>query len=210
MSRQRKSVAPQRRHRTLAAGAALALGLSPLGFAPTASADLEDLFDPSYWLDPTSWFEPGDVGSAVFDPDALGLGDLSTWFDGVGAADFSFSAFSFDDFAQSIYLDLHAGMQDWMSSSFGQQFGDLVNPLFASDSVCGLICNGLAGTEDDPTGGGGGWLFGDGGAGYDSDVAGLAGGNGGAAGWFGNGGAGGIGGAGADGGIGGTSGTLIG
>ncbi len=210
MSRKRKSLASQRRHRTVTAGAALAVGLSPLALAPNASADLEDLLDPSYWLDSTSWFDSDDVGSAVFEPSTLGLGDLSNWFDGVGAADFSFSTFNFADFAQDLYLQLHSGMQDWMSSPFGQQLNDLINPLFASATVCGLICNGVDGTEVDPTGGAGGWLFGDGGDGYDSDIAGLVGGNGGAAGWFGNGGAGGIGGAGADGGDGGTSGTLIG
>ncbi|WP_411431643.1 PGRS repeat-containing protein, partial [Mycolicibacter arupensis] len=202
MSRQRRSA--HRRPRGLVMGASaavLALGVGPLGLAPTANADLEDLLDPTFWFDPANWSDTGfftEIGTAVFDPSALGLGDVSTWFDGLGAADYS--TFSLDDFAQGLYLQLHTGMQDWMSSSFGQQVGDLINPLFASGAVCGLICNGVDGTEIDPNGGTGGWLFGDGGNGYDSDVAGVTGGDGGAAVWFGNGGAGGIGGAGADGG----------
>ncbi|HET9875119.1 MAG TPA: cellulase family glycosylhydrolase, partial [Mycobacterium sp.] len=56
----------------------------------------------------------------------------------------------------------------------------------------------------------GGWLFGDGGAGWDSTTAGVGGGAGGAAGFFGNGGAGGEGGAGAAGGAGGAGGWLFG
>lgn len=74
---------------------------------------------------------------------------------------------------------------------------------------CGLICNGADGTQDDPDGVGGGWLLGNGGAGWSSTVAGLAGGHGGVGGLFwGNGGHGGAGGLGAPGGRGGNAGLL--
>ncbi|WP_164478364.1 carboxymuconolactone decarboxylase family protein [Mycolicibacterium stellerae] len=76
---------------------------------------------------------------------------------------------------------------------------------------CGLICDGADGTEDHPDGVGGGLLFGNGGAGWSSTVAGVAGGNGGAGGLLGgNGGKGGAGGLGADGGNGGDAGLLWG
>src|SRR6185312_1437126 len=57
---------------------------------------------------------------------------------------------------------------------------------------CGLVCNGAAGTIENPNGQNGGILFGNGGAGFNSTTPGVAGGNGGKAGLFGgNGGAGG-------------------
>ena len=62
------------------------------------------------------------------------------------------------------------------------------------DLPCGLVCNGADGTEEHPDGQAGGLLIGNGGNGWDSDTAGVAGGNGGAAGFFvGNGGNGGYG-----------------
>lgn len=74
---------------------------------------------------------------------------------------------------------------------------------------CGLICNGSDGTEANPNGVGGGWLLGNGGAGWSSTVAGVAGGRGGAGGLLlGNGGDGGAGGLGATGGRGGNAGLL--
>ncbi|WP_395312150.1 PGRS repeat-containing protein [Mycobacterium sp. AMU20-3851] len=74
---------------------------------------------------------------------------------------------------------------------------------------CGLICNGSNGTEANPNGVGGGWLLGNGGAGWSSTVAGVAGGRGGVGGLLlGNGGDGGAGGLGAPGGRGGNAGFL--
>lgn len=86
-----------------------------------------------------------------------------------------------------------------------------VNTMFAVGGRCGLICNGAAGTEANPHGVGGGWLFGNGGAGWSSTTPGVAGGNGGNGGLFwGHGGNGGNGGAGAAGGRGGNAGLLFG
>lgn len=74
---------------------------------------------------------------------------------------------------------------------------------------CGLICNGADGTAENPDGGNGGWLFGNGGAGWNSTVVGVAGGNGGHGGLlFGNGGRGGAGGLSTAGGDGGNAGLL--
>ena len=72
-------------------------------------------------------------------------------------------------------------------------FGDL--GLFGNS--CGLVCDGAAGTIENPNGQNGGILFGDGGAGLNSTTPGVAGGNGGMGGLFG--GDGGKGGNGADG-----------
>src|SRR5277367_4055627 len=110
-------------------------------------------------------------------------------------------------FQQYIYDPLHTAAEDWINSSFGEQVDQALNT--ASGEF--LIGNGAAGTEQDPTGGGGGMWFGDGGNGWDSDESGIAGGSGGdAAGFFGTGGEGGGGGAGAGGGDGGNGGSLFG
>lgn len=97
-------------------------------------------------------------------------------------------------FQQDFYLPLHTALENWLPSPSGQQFDNAINPLLATSNSCGLICNGTPGTVDDPEGGHGGFLFGDGGAGYNSATAGVAGGEGGAAALFGNAGAGGTGG----------------
>jgi endoglycosylceramidase len=118
-------------------------------------------------------------------------------------------AFSADLFSvQSIYDPIHAVVEDWIHSSFGQQVDGLINQISGQF----LIGDGADGTAAHPDGGTGGLLFGDGGDGYDESsnpgVAGGAGGN--AGGFFGNGGAGGDGGAGAAGGDGGNGGSLFG
>jgi endoglycosylceramidase len=110
-------------------------------------------------------------------------------------------------FQQYIYDPLHAGVESWINSSFGEQLDHLINT--ASGQF--LIGDGAAGTQLDPNGGDGGLWFGDGGSGWDSNEAGMAGGSGGdAAGFFGNGGDGGLGGLGAGGGDGGDAGSLFG
>lgn len=105
-----------------------------------------------------------------------------------------------------IYAPIHAGLQSWLSTPTGRQFANFMNTVLASYA----IGNGRDGTAEDPDGTRAGWLFGDGGAGWNSAQAGIAGGNGGAAGIFGNGGTGGAGGAGASGGTGGSGGTFMG
>lgn len=116
-----------------------------------------------------------------------------------------------DGFQVFVYGPLHAAGQAWISSPLGQAIDPVINAptnmLFGRD----LIGNGAAGTAASPTGGGGGLLFGDGGAGY-TPTGGVEvmGGNGGGAGLIGNGGPGGAGFAGGPGGIGGAGGWLMG
>ncbi|MBB3606079.1 endoglycosylceramidase [Mycolicibacterium sp. BK556] len=107
---------------------------------------------------------------------------------------------------QAVYTPLHAVVQAWIVSEVGRQVDDFINKAARSY----VIGNGAPGTEQHHDGGAGGWLLGDGGAGWHSTEDGVVGGNGGAAGAFGNGGAGGGGGAGAAGGDGGAGGRLMG
>jgi endoglycosylceramidase len=109
-------------------------------------------------------------------------------------------------FQQVVYSPVHTLVEDWIGSGLGQQVDGLINALAGSY----VIGNGAGGTAANPIGGAAGWLLGDGGAGWDSTEADVAGGGGGAAGILGNGGAGGAGGAGAAGGAGGVGGLLMG
>ncbi|OBY29025.1 hypothetical protein ACT18_25340, partial [Mycolicibacter kumamotonensis] len=190
-----------------AAGAFLAFGTAPLSSAPPARADLDfgwltDLFDAGLapdvdpgpltgafdlqqWFDPAAWELPGLAASS---PAEWGSTDWTALFD------------------QWIYTPLHEGVQTWINSPFGSQVDAAINGLFGSF----VIGNGADGDATNPDGGAGGWLFGDGGAGYDGSTGGVAGGDGGDAGFFGNGGAGGDSGGGFTGGAGGTGGSLMG
>ena len=105
-----------------------------------------------------------------------------------------------------VYDPIHEVAQSWIASPIGQAVDGLINTVAGSY----VIGNGSAGTAEDPDGGAGGWLMGDGGAGWNSAVVGKAGGAGGTAGLLGNGGPGGAGGAGAAGGAGGDGGLLMG
>lgn len=109
-------------------------------------------------------------------------------------------------FRTLIYNPLHTGIQGWITSPLGQGVDGVINRLAGTY----VIGNGRTGTATAPNGTAGGWLFGDGGAGWDSTEAAVPGGNGGAAGMVGNGGRGGSGGAGAAGGAGGAGGALMG
>ena len=109
-------------------------------------------------------------------------------------------------FQQVAYGPLHVVVQAWITSEIGRQIDDFINTVAGSY----VIGNGVNGTELNPNGGAGGWLLGDGGAGWNSTQAGVSGGAGGRGGAVGNGGAGGSGGAGADGGAGGAGGLLMG
>ncbi|WP_067972243.1 PGRS repeat-containing protein [Mycolicibacter icosiumassiliensis] len=159
--------------RLVGVGSAVALLMA---VAPVAHADfdIDDLFDPALWVTAPA----ADATTADFsDSAAAGSGvDPLAWYIDAGGL------------IGLIYAPLHDFGEDWIASSFGAQLDNLINPLFAIGDHCGLICNGEVGTAADPTGGGGGWFFGDGGAGWGSDQAGVAGGEGGAAGLFGNGG----------------------
>lgn len=109
-------------------------------------------------------------------------------------------------FQQLVYTPLHVVVQAWIASEIGRQVDDFINSAAGSY----VIGNGADGTAANHNGGAGGWLLGDGGAGWNSTQAGVSGGAGGRAGALGNGGAGGTGGAGADGGAGGAGGQLMG
>ncbi|HME16834.1 MAG TPA: cellulase family glycosylhydrolase [Mycobacterium sp.] len=187
----------------LTAGAFFAFGMAPLVTAPAANADEFDVI-----VDP--------IISALsgIDP-TLGadLGGLATSFDPAFAADSAASAATaaatpdFSDlFNQFVYTPTHTALEDWITSDVGHQVDGFINSVAGSD----VIGNGAPGTDADPTGGAGGWLFGDGGAGWNSTDPGVAGGEGGAAGFIGDGGVGGEGGAGADGGDGGAGGSFLG
>ena len=115
-------------------------------------------------------------------------------------------------FQTVVYGPVHTVGETWINSPFGQTLDPIINAptdlLFGRD----LIGNGVAGTAASPTGGAGGFLFGDGGSGYTptGGTGAVVGGNGGSAGLIGNGGAGGAGFAGGSGGTGGVGGLLMG
>ena len=80
-------------------------------------------------------------------------------------------------FQAVIYNPLHTGIQGWINSPLGQGVDGVINRLAGTY----VIGNGRIGTATAPNGTAGGWLFGDGGAGWDSTEALVRGGNGGAA-----------------------------
>ncbi|MEB3035213.1 PGRS repeat-containing protein, partial [[Mycobacterium] nativiensis] len=182
----------RKRNRMIGAGstvaAFLAFGMTPLAPAPAAQADFfEDLFSFD-WMVPTADVDVS--GSAeAFDLSGL-MGDFNavTLFD------------------QLFYSPMHMLSEAWINNPFGEMVNGAINTMAGQY----LIGDGIDGTEANPDGGHGGLWFGDGGAGWNSDEAGVAGGNGGNAIGFGNGGAGGDGGAGAAGGNGGIGGTWMG
>ena len=105
------------------------------------------------------------------------------------AAPDNWAGLSFDPVAGDDPFSVAPGETKLLDSLLNQ----LLATLLGDPGACGLICTGAPGTEADPDGGGGGLLFGNGGAGWDSTEPGVAGGNGGNAGLFGNGGDGGAG-----------------
>ena len=183
-----------RRSRAVGVGAVFAAFAVAMVSPPTARADdfgLGDLIS-----DLISSATSADVGSQAVDQ-ALAASAS-------GAETLSVAGL----FQQYIYEPLHASVESWINSSFGEQVDSALNT--ASGQF--LIGNGADGTGQlDPNGGDGGLWFGDGGNGWDSDQPGVAGGSGGdAVGFFGNGGDGGMGGLDAAGGDGGDGGSLFG
>ena len=162
------------------AGAFLAFGTGPLAGAPTANADvLDSILDPIInslaSIDPTlgadvsglvTAFDPTFVG----DPAAVALPAADS---ALPAAD-SAQALSLAGQYNVLYLANHAFDQQWIDGTtfLGQStvtFDNFINSLSPGTL---LIGNGAMGTEADPTGGAGGLFFGDGGTGWDSDIAG--------------------------------------
>jgi endoglycosylceramidase len=188
------------------AGAFFAFGMSPLVAAPAAHADEFDVIvDPIInalsGIDPTLGADLGAL-AASFDPTFATDSAAAAAAPDVAAATPNFSEL----FNQYVYTPTHTALEDWINSSIGQQVDGFINSV--TDSYA--IGNGAPGTEADPDGGAAGWLFGDGGAGWNNTEAGVAGGTGGDAGLIGDGGMGGDGGPGADGGDGGTGGSFLG
>jgi hypothetical protein len=123
----------------------LTLGLGPLANAPKATADEFDVVIDQVFNAITASLGDMAAGSAAV-PE-LGLGSLSD----VGSA----------TAASPVDASLSGLEQDWINSSFGQQFDTLINSWFnlidPTNGACGLICDGADGQ-------GGGLIFGDAGA----------------------------------------------
>ena len=188
----------------MAAGAFLAFGMSPLVTAPAANADefdviLDPIINSLSAIDPTLGADLGALATSL-DPTFAADSAATTAAVPAGTPDFA------ELFNQYVYTPTHTALEDWINSSIGQQVDGFINSVAGSY----VIGNGTLGTETDPDGGAAGWLFGDGGPGWNSTEPGVAGGSGGAAGIVGDGGGGGDGGAGADGGDGGAGGTFMG
>ncbi|MGB3476022.1 MAG: PGRS repeat-containing protein, partial [Mycobacterium sp.] len=207
----RKGRLSRNRHAVASAttvGACLALGVVP---AAPASADFDDLFGFDQLFDPASLGasalpEPVDATDALDLSQVVG-NDIYTW---ASVVEVVFAGL----FQNQLYATVHDLGEMWIQGP-GALLDPIINPLFAIDGACGLICNGVNGTVDHPDGGDGGWLFGDGGSGYnpgasEDNEAGVNGGDGGDAKMIGNGGWGGDGGASANGGVGGVGGWLMG
>jgi broad specificity phosphatase PhoE len=113
-------------------------------------------------------------------------------------------------FQNLVYGPIHLAGDAWIASPLGQALDPILNTPTTLLFGRGLIGHGAAGTAAHPTGGAGGFLFGDGGAGYSPTAGVTPGGTGGNAGLIGNGGAGGAGFGGAIGGTGGVGGWLMG
>lgn len=144
------------RNRHTLVGACLALGLAP---AAPAYADFDDLFGFDQLFDAAS------LGAAVPDvaaaTDTLDLSqvvgdDIYTW---ASVVEVVFAGL----FQNQLYATVHDLGEMWIQGP-GVLLDPIINPLFAFDGACGLICNGVNGTVDHPDGGDGGWLFGDGAA----------------------------------------------
>jgi Phosphoesterase family len=130
---------------TGAISAFLTLGLGPLANAPKATADGFDVVIDQVVNAITGSL--GDVAAGSAAVPELSLGSLSD----VGSA----------TAASPVDASLNGLEQDWINSSFGQQFDTLINSWFnlvdPTNGACGLICDGADGQ-------GGGLIFGDAGA----------------------------------------------
>lgn len=198
-----------------AVGAFLAFGVTPLASAPVASAEgFGDVFDLAVapFVDATTGALDWD---AVFSPAAWdAFFDPAHWDDVLAGAAVGSASFVLPDpttlMDNWVYTPLYAGI-DWLvNSSWLAPIVDGANHVSEALGLGQMLGDGAAGTAESAAGGAGGWLFGDGGAGWDNTEVNGVGGAGGAAGFFGNGGAGGAGGEGGAGGVGGTGGWYMG
>jgi hypothetical protein len=144
----RKAMTHRRRRAVGLTGAIsmfLTLGLGSLANPPKATADEFDVVIDQVLNAITASL--GDVAAGSAAVPELGLGSLSD----VGSA----------TAASPVDASLSGLEQDWINSSFGQQFDTLINSWFnlvdPTNGACGLICDGAEGQ-------GGGLIFGDAGA----------------------------------------------
>ncbi|WP_036365597.1 PE family protein, partial [Mycobacterium asiaticum] len=96
-------------------------------------------------------------------------------------------------FQTLVYGPIHTAGNAWISSPYGQALDPIINGPTSMLFGRALIGHGAPGTAANPNGGAGGFLFGDGGAGYSATAGVTPGGNGGNAGPIGSGGPGGAG-----------------
>ena len=82
-----------------------------------------------------------------------------------------------------VYQPLNGLVQFWITSPLGELVDGVINDIFGRGGI--LIGNGADGTAQHPDGVDGGLLFGNGGDGFDGVSIGVAGGDGGNAGWWG-------------------------
>lgn len=198
-----------------AVGASLTLAVLPGASMPVATAEGFEVFDQvlAPFIDTASG---GLDWDAVFSPaawEAFAANWDGMWA-GSAAASSNLDSLLYPDVAGLIqnwvYTPLYSGI-DWLvSNPVLAPVIDVYNQISEGLGLGLMIGDGADGTAEDAAGGAGGWLFGDGGAGWDSTEVGGSGGAGGAAGFFGNGGAGGDGGEGGSGGAGGVGGWFMG
>jgi len=207
-------------HRAIAmastTGVFLAFGLAPLATAPAAHADFDDVVDLAIatFVDPSTNTVDWD---AVLSPTAwdTAFAELGAALATPGAADFTHADLN-TLLLQYLYTPIHTGIEDWINSDLGQQLNNLINQPFLALTGRALIGDGIDGTAEHHDGTAGGWLFGDGGNGWNNTDPNGMGGAGGNAGMFGNGGDGGngaddpAGGSAGNGGDGGNGGWLMG
>lgn len=106
---------------------------------------MDAFFDPAHWDAILAGLGAGGADHAAVAAGAADPPDATGWFQ------------------QFVYTPLHTGIEQWISSDVGEKVDGFINHLFGSY----VIGDGTPGTEADPTGGAGGWLFGDGGAGVE-------------------------------------------
>ncbi|MGB3473230.1 MAG: hypothetical protein WBA69_00420, partial [Mycobacterium sp.] len=137
--------------------------MAPFVDAATNSVDWSALSSPAAWdafFDPAHW---NDVLAGIAGAPSVGAADATAWLQ------------------QLIYTPLHAGIESWIHAAGPTPILDGLNEFSRALGWGAMIADGTAGTEAHHDGGDAGWLFGDGGAGWDN-TAGGGGGAGGAAG----------------------------
>ncbi|HET9874714.1 MAG TPA: hypothetical protein VFQ37_02985, partial [Mycobacterium sp.] len=160
-------------------GTFLAFGITPLTAPPSARAEIDDLFPVDSLTDTVSQ-AVGGVDPALFGADAPGIDSLAPALGELALPDAGLlgnAAYTWASaievilaglFQAEVYGTIHDLGELWVNSPFGHLFDPLINLPFVALTGRDLIGNGIDGTLAHPDGGPGGWLFGDGGNGYDA------------------------------------------